>query len=197
MASSTNAPDGPAAANAQGAPQIPIIARRSAPPRVTSKGPKTNKAKPTFIGEARFRSEAPEKSSLRLKIDTASLAVTGQVNEKDRREMERTMHEDVLETASYPEILFEGAVAQAVSLADGLYRIKLSGRLTLHGITRELEVPANVTVGADGIRANGEFTIRQTDYRIRPVSAVGGTIKLKDELRFTFDIVGNRRQEGV
>jgi hypothetical protein len=44
------------------------------------------------------------------------------------------------------------------------------------------------------LRASGEFTVLQTDYDIRPVSAAGGTIKLKDELKCTFDIVA-RKQE--
>ena len=46
--------------------------------------------------------------------------------------------------------------------------------------------------GGDSLRANGEFTLRQTDFNIKPASAVGGTIKLKDELKFTFDIIATR-----
>jgi hypothetical protein len=34
----------------------------------------------------------------------------------------------------------------------------------------------------------GDFTLSQKEYEIRPVSAVGGTIKLKDELKLTFDM---------
>ena len=44
------------------------------------------------------------------------------------------------------------------------------------------------------MRANGEFTIRQTDYGIRLISVAAGTLKLKDELKFTFDIVAHRKQ---
>ena len=52
-------------------------------------------------------------------------------------------------------------------------------------------------MGDDSLRANGEFTIRQTDYRIKLVSVAGGALKLKDELKFTFDIVANRKQEAL
>ena len=38
-----------------------------------------------FKGEARFDPEAPEQASLQFEIDTSSLAVTGEVNEKDRQ----------------------------------------------------------------------------------------------------------------
>ncbi len=47
------------------------------------------------------------------------------------------------------------------------------------------------------LRANGEFSIRQTDYGIRLVSVAGGTLKLKDELKFTFDIVAQSQARGL
>jgi len=149
-----------------------------------------------FTGEAWFRAQVPEQSSLRIAIDANSLAITGDVNEKDRQEMDRMMKEDVLETDRYPEIMFEGAGNQAMKLAEGMYRITLDGKLTLHGVEREIVVGCNVTVGEDSLRANGEFSIRQTDFRIKLVSVAGGTLKLKDELKFTFDIVARRREMG-
>jgi len=148
----------------------------------------------SFTGEVSFRPDAPDQSSLRIKIDASSLAVTGSVNEKDRREIEQSMRQDVLETASYPEITFESASAQSTRIADGMYRVKIAGKLMLHGITRDLEITCNFTVDEETLRANGEFSIRQTEFAIRPVSAAGGTIKLKDELKFNFDIVGRRRR---
>ncbi len=175
------------------AAQSRFLVRGTATGLLSSFGHNPTIAIRSFTGEARFLSQAPETSSLWLKIDAASLAVTGQVSEKDRREMEEAMHRDVLQSGHYPQILFESTGAEGVSLAAGLYRIRLFGRLALHGITRELEIPANVTFGAESLRANGEFSIRQTDYGIRPASALGGAIKLKDELKFSFDIAGYRR----
>ena len=42
------------------------------------------------------------------------------------------------------------------------------------------------------LRANGEFSVRQTDYGIKPVSVAGGALKLKDELKCSFDIVARK-----
>jgi polyisoprenoid-binding protein YceI len=148
-----------------------------------------------FSGEAWFRAQTPEQSSLRLAIDADSLEVTGDINEKDRAEMTRTMREEVLQTARYPDIRFDGSGREASQIAEGLYRVKLGGPLSLHGVERDVEVPCNVMVSDDGLRANGEFSIRQTDYHIKLVSVAGGTLKLKDELKFLFDIVAWRRRE--
>ena len=44
------------------------------------------------------------------------------------------------------------------------------------------------------VRASGEFSLLQSNYGIPPVSVAGGALKLKDELKFAFDIVA-RKQE--
>ncbi len=46
----------------------------------------------------------------------------------------------------------------------------------------------------DMLRASGEFSLLQSDYGIPLVSVAGGALKVKDELKFTFDIVA-RKQE--
>jgi len=148
-----------------------------------------------FTGEVWFRLQAPEQSSLRIEIDAASLEVANDVKAHDRQEMDRAMKEEVLETRSYPQIGFEGNAAQANKITDGMYRITLAGKLTLHGVEKVLQFPCNVTVSEDSMRANGEFSIRQTDYGIQLVSVAGGALKLKDELKFSFDIVAHRTRE--
>jgi polyisoprenoid-binding protein YceI len=102
------------------------------------------------------------------------------------------MHRDVLESRAYPDIMYECSRITASKSGDNLYWASLSGELTLHGVTRALVVPARITLGDDQLRASGELSVRQTDYRVKLVSAAGGTIKVKDELKLAFDIVARR-----
>ena len=148
-------------------------------------------AVPDFSGEAHWDPGDPKQASLRLRIRAASLSVQNEISEKDRREMERVMREEVLETERYPEILFEssGVSANTNNRAD------IDGNLTLHGVTRRERVPAQLALTGGLLRAFGEFTIRQTDYRIKLASVAGGALKLKDELKFSFDIVARKRTE--
>jgi hypothetical protein len=44
----------------------------------------------------------------------------------------------------------------------------------------------------DTLRSQGEVTLRQTDYGIKPVSVAGGTLKLKDDVKVTFDVLARR-----
>ncbi len=145
-----------------------------------------------FNGEAGFNPDALESSWLRIAIKAQSLATTDEMNDKDRRELERVMHEEVLETAKHPEVLFEGAKIAGSKIFEGQYRLTIEGRLSLHGVTRDLPLEVLIIVCEDTLRARGEFTLRQTDFRIKPTSVAGGAIKLKDELKFTFDLVGNQ-----
>ena len=45
----------------------------------------------------------------------------------------------------------------------------------------------------DMLRASGDFTLSQTDYQIKLVSVAGGALKLKNELKFSFEIVARKQ----
>jgi len=132
---------------------------------------------------------ALERASLRLRVRADSLQLTDEVSDKDRKEIERLMREEVLETDRFPEIVFESTEVSANKITEGWYRVKLTGDLSLHGATNGCSFDAQVWVTAETLRAQGETPLRQTDYRIKLVSAAGGTIKVKDELKFSFDIM--------
>ena len=146
-----------------------------------------------FSGEAEFAPDTLDHAALSLKIDARSLAVSDDINDKDRREMEQTMKLEVLEVARYPEIRFDASNASASKAGNGYYLVRVLGDLSLHGVTRPQPVSAQIALTGDILRAHGEFSVRQTDFGIRPVSVAGGTLKLKDELKCTFDILARRQ----
>jgi polyisoprenoid-binding protein YceI len=149
---------------------------------------------PDLQGEIQFASDTLEDASLRIVIQAASLVVTGDISAKDSQEIERRMHDEILETEGFPEIIYECSRASSIQkLGEGLYLIALNGDLALHGVTRSQPVSARVTVKGDVVRSAGEFSIRQSDYEIKPVSAAGGTVKLKDEIKLSFDIVARKQ----
>ena len=146
-----------------------------------------------FGGEVEFVPGTLEGARVRMTIQAGALAVTDDVKEKDRLEIERMMREDVLEVSQYPEIVFESTSVTASRIAEGRYRVRVIGNLTLHGVTqRNLWIHGEVTFAGDSLRAQGEFPLRQTDYKIKPVSVAGGTLKVKNELKFKFDIVASK-----
>ena len=103
------------------------------------------------------------------------------------------MNQRVLETAKYPEIAFSTTSVSTSQLGEGRYQANLNGNLTLHGITRPIAIPTQVTLLGDMLRAGGEFPLLQSNFGIAPVSVAGGTLKLKDEIKFAFDIVARKQ----
>ncbi len=143
-------------------------------------------------GEIRFAPQALEVKELRLSIATASLSVQNDMSDKDRREIERVMREDVLETDRYPAIAFEGSKVTVERVSSGPLRAEVDGDLTVHGITRPHRVPVQVFLIGDTLRAQGEFEIRQTDFGITLVSVAGGVLKIKNELQCSFDLLARK-----
>jgi polyisoprenoid-binding protein YceI len=146
-----------------------------------------------FEGEVLLSPDTVEQSSMRLVIHASSLTDTDDISEKDRTEINHTMHEEVLESDSYPDIVYECSHLTASKTSEGQYWVALNGELTLHGVKRTQPVSARVWLNGDKLRAAGDFTVRQSDYEMRPVSAAGGTIKLKDELKLSFDITARKQ----
>ena len=142
-------------------------------------------------GEADFTYGTVEPASLRITIKADSLAVTDKIKESDREKIESTMRNEVLEVAKHPEITFKSNSVTATKTGDGQYQARISGDLTLHGVTRPLTISAQLEFGDKTLRAKGAFTLKQSSFEIKPVSVAGGTIKVKDELKFTFEIVAH------
>jgi polyisoprenoid-binding protein YceI len=143
-----------------------------------------------FHGEVQFNPETFENASLKITVDANSLSVS---NEKDRLDIERTMRDEVLETRKYQEIVFSSSNISVNKLAGERCRVRIIGDLTLHGVTQKnLWISAEAIVSGDSLRAQGEFSLKQTDFGIKPYSAAGGTIKLKNELKFSFDVVADK-----
>ena len=143
-----------------------------------------------FSGEAEFVPGTFENAGLRFVINANSLSVTN-VKEKDRQEIERTMRAEVLEIGRYPEIVFESHNISLSRIGESRYRARAIGDLTLHGVTQKnLWVNGEVIASGSGeLRAKGQCAIKQTDYKIKLVSVAGGTLKIKNEVKCSFDIV--------
>jgi polyisoprenoid-binding protein YceI len=147
-----------------------------------------------FRGQVTVPDDASGAASMEMTVKAASLSVAGDVKESDRREIEQTMNKDVLDVDKYPEITFVSTEVNGAAPGAGSFRTAVSGTLTLHGVSRPQQLDAAVYVMGDRLTANGQFTLRQSDFGIKPYSAVGGTIKLKDEIDVSFDIVARAKQ---
>ena len=145
----------------------------------------------SFTGKIVVPESGASGGSLELDVDATSLAVLDKKpSEEDKKKIYNSMHNEVLESAKYPKIAFKSASVSDLKQTGGEnYGFLLNGDLTLHGVTKRIAVPISLTINAQQLRAEGKYTLRQTDFGIKPYSAAGGTIKVKNEITVNFNIV--------
>jgi len=145
----------------------------------------------SFSGRVIIPAAGAGAGSLEMEVDAPSLEVLDkEPGEEDKKKIFNSMHNEVLESAKYQKITFKSVSVSDVKQTGGdAYSFVVNGDLSLHGVTKRITVPVAATVTPQLLRATGKYTLKQTDYGIKPYSAAGGTIKVKDEVVVNFNIV--------
>ena len=122
-------------------------------------------------------------AGIELSIRAADLKVLDPNLSPDRRAevQARMTGPQVLDADKFPDITFVSTTIAAAAQA----RWSVTGRLTIHGQTREVTVPVRRT----GEVYAGEVTINQRDFGIEPIRIAGGAVKVKDAVKIAFEIV--------
>src|SRR5438034_9338756 len=146
-----------------------------------------------FTGEAEVTPESVNPASLQITAKTASMVETSSVfTEQQKQIIDKELRDSVLLPDQYPDIRFQSTNVSGKSIGNGQYDLKIGGELTLHGVTRPITIPTKVTVTGNNLRAQGEFEIDRSDFKVKATSAMHGLIRVRDKVKFTFDIVGHR-----
>lgn len=145
-----------------------------------------------FSGVAEIDSQHLENSSVELAVDAASLKVRDQgISEKDRQGIQQDMLSvKVLDVQRHPTITFRSTGVSRVEKNNNAITVELSGDLTLHGVTRRHTVRLSLVLGKNELRASGSTHLKQTDYGITPIKVALGGVKVKDQVRISFELTG-------
>jgi polyisoprenoid-binding protein YceI len=137
----------------------------------------------------------PSRSSVSLEFRAADLRVNtaGEPPGDVPKVQETMLGPQVLDAARFPSVSFRSTrVVATARSADGA-DIRIEGEVTLHGVKRALTLPVHVTLAPDGtMTARGSFPIRQSEYGIKPVTAGGGAVRVKDDLEVRFVLAARR-----
>jgi hypothetical protein len=84
-----------------------------------------------------------------------------------------------------PEIHFQ---TDKYTLQNNGGAVKAKGELTIAGVTRPVDLEANLTAIPDGgVRVVGKLDIQMTDYDVKPPSLMFGTLKVRNDISVKFD----------
>lgn len=122
-------------------------------------------------------------ANARLTIPVGSLDTdNGTMNKKMRA---------ALKAGSHEEIVYELVSATLMEVPDGnTFRIFTKGNLTLAGVQKPIEFTVTgEDLGGGALRLNGSYSLRMSDFGIKPPTAMLGTLKTGDEVTIYFDLV--------
>jgi len=120
------------------------------------------------------------------------LGVPGDVDASTQQQTNANMlGAEVLDVVRHPTARFDiRSSMPAVQQQPGKPpTYELVGTFTLHGATRPLTLVATAEEAGAGVRIRGGFSIRQTDFGMKPYAKFGGMVGVADELKIWGDIV--------
>lgn len=96
----------------------------------------------------------------------------------------------VLNVQKYPTATFEvnSALPLQQKSSSGKPLYQLSGKFTLHGVARKMNIVAEVTEKKDSYHLRGNFSILQSHYGITPFSKAFGAVGVTDQLKIYGEI---------
>lgn len=147
-----------------------------------------------FTGDAQITPDSITPASLQITAKAASMVETRDVfTEAQKQIINKELREIVLLPDQYPDIIFKSTNIGGTAVGSNQYDLKIVGNLTLHGVTRRITIPAKVILTGNDLRAQGEFSIDRSDFKVKATSAVHGLVRVRDRVKFEFDIAGHQR----
>lgn len=116
-------------------------------------------------GDLVFDENNLESSHFKVCIDAAT------VNTDNQKRDDHLKNEDFFEVATYPVICFKSKI-----IAKNKDGFVTNGELTMHGVTKTIEIPFTVIEGV----FDGQFELKRKDYGVGPNGGfmVGKTVKV-------------------
>lgn len=141
-----------------------------------------------FRGEVVYYPRNPSSSRVDITVLTDSLEVLTPPDTAEIRKVTASMRTEILRTSEYHEIRL--ASRQVTPTAAGFHVV---AAVTMVGQTREVPIDVAVQIGTDTLEAASTFSLKQTDFGIKPFSGgPGGTVKVADRVTFSIRAVAVR-----
>lgn len=130
----------------------------------------TEKSKVTFFSSAAIEDITAENSKAAsiYNHETSEVAFSIPIKEFEFEKslMKEHFNEKYMDTEKYPKATFQGKFSGFGS-GTGVQSVQAKGKLTIHGITREVDIPGTMEWVDGKINAKAMFKIKLEDYKIK------------------------------
>lgn len=101
--------------------------------------------------------------------------------------MQEHFNENYVESDKFPKATFRGAIVDFESITDLETKVEVEGIITIHGVSKEIVISANMTRSEESIVLRGEFNVLLADYNIEIPRVVSKSIAKTIKVTFDFN----------
>jgi hypothetical protein len=80
--------------------------------------------------------------------------------------MQEHFNEKYMESDKFPKATFSGKVSGFDASASGVQQAKANGKLTIHGVSNDVEIPGTIEKKDDQLILKTKFLVKLADYKI-------------------------------
>ena len=131
------------------------------------------------------------------KVKTAFDATSGKIQfsalikdfEFEKALMQEHFNENYMESTTYPKSTFSGTIDNISAInfdKDGTYTSKVSGKLTMKDVTKDVSTMATFVVKGDNVNAKASFVVNPEDYNVTIPKVVSN--KISREIKVSVDV---------
>lgn len=101
--------------------------------------------------------------------------------------MQTHFNEKYMESDKFPKSSFKGTITGFKYNAGGTQPVNATGKLTIHGVTRDISIPGTIEVSGTKLIMKAKFLVKLTDYNITVPQVVWD--KIAQQVEVTLDFV--------
>ena len=152
----------------------------------------TKTGKIEFSSKARMEDIEAKNKTVAAVLDAKTGAVQFSVLMKGfefpKALMQEHFNENYIESDKYPKGEFKGSITNNRTIdytKDGSYPAQVAGKLSIHGVTRDISTTGTVKVSGGRVDISSIFNVLLSDYKIKIPSLVKD--KLSNNIRVSVD----------
>jgi len=152
----------------------------------------TKTGKVSFISKAPLEEIEGKNKTVTAVVDSKTGAMQFAIQMKgfefEKQLMQQHFNENYVESDKYPKAEFKGTISNNSTInysKDGNYPAKVKGKLTIHGVTKDVETTGTLKINGGKIDANSTFNVLISDYNIKIPAVVKD--KVSNTIKITVD----------
>ncbi|HKZ36614.1 MAG TPA: YceI family protein, partial [Chryseolinea sp.] len=95
-------------------------------------------------------------------------------------------NEKYMESEKFPRSTFKGKIVGLNAALSELQKVRAVGKLTIHGVTRDIDVPGTLHVQGNNVSLKSKFMVKLADYDIKIPQIVWQNIAQQVEVTVDF-----------